>query len=54
MKKIINSEGHFVAEVDEKAKTVIIVRRGCETYITINRDGTITVINISSNAITDK
>jgi hypothetical protein len=46
MNKVLNSKGHLVAVIVEETKTIIIARRGCETHITLDRDGNITVVNI--------
>ena len=48
MKKITNSEGHLVAIVDELTNTVIIVRRGCETYIAFDKNGNVIITNVSA------
>ena len=48
MEKITNSEGHLVARVDELTNTVIIIRRGCETYIAFDKSGKITITNVSA------
>ena len=44
MKEIRNSDNKLVAVFD--GESLIIVRRNCETRISLNNDGTITVAHI--------
>lgn len=54
MQKVKNSDGHLVAEIDEETGTVIIARRGCETYITLDGDGDVIVVNVKADEVTGK
>ena len=50
MKEIRNIDNKLVAVYEEATYTVIVIRRGCETRIRLNPDGSVAVTNIKTNA----
>ena len=45
IKDVRNTDGKLVAQINEMAGEVIIVKRGCVTKLCIKSDGTIGVMN---------
>ena len=50
LKEVRNADGKLVAQINETAREVIIVQRGCATILCLNEDGTISVTNIKETA----
>ena len=46
MRDIKNSKGKLVCRLNEKARIIEIVHKGCKTLICFKADGTAEVINI--------
>lgn len=51
MREVRNSDGSLVAIIEEAIGTIVIIRKGCETRLSLREDGKIEIYNTKNSQV---